>query len=105
MLGLALEGVGGQRDDRNAPLAGFSGADGCGQFIAVHFRHVQVGQQQRVVAALPAFERLAAVAGDICRVTEQTKLEQDHFLVGFVVFGYQDQAALLQGLFARQRLR
>ena len=104
MLCLALECVGGQGDDRDASLVSLADlvdADGRGQLIAVHFRHVQVGEQQRVVTALPAFQRFAAVAGDICRISEQRELLPDHFLVDFVVFGHQDQPALLQSHRAR----
>ena len=76
-------------------------ANGCGQLVAIHFRHMQIGKQQRVVAALPAFQRFAAIAGDICRIAQQSKLLADHFLVDFVVFRHQDQPAFLSA-FSRE---
>ena len=106
MLCLALEGIGSQGDDRDASLvslAGFVGADSRSQLIAIHFRHVQVGEQQRIVTAFPAFQRFATISGDICGISEQCELLPNHFLVDFVVFGHQYQPALLQGHRARGR--
>ena len=79
------------------------GADGGGQFIAVHFRHMQVAEQQRVIAAPPAFQRQAAIVGHICGKAEQCELALDHFLVGFVVLGDQYQPALPPGFLAGRR--
>jgi len=103
-LGLALDGIGGEGDDRHAGLAGFfGGADGGGQLVAVHRRHMQVGEQDGVIAAQPALQRLAAIVGDVGGLPEQHELLQDDFLVDLVVFGDQDQAALPARILAGQR--
>ncbi|MNF76469.1 hypothetical protein D3C84_585840 [compost metagenome] len=51
--GFAAQRIGGQGQDRDALLAGFGLADAGGQLVAVHFRHVQVAEDQVVVALAP----------------------------------------------------
>ncbi len=70
-FGLALEYIGRDSDDRYAGLAGLQRADSDGQLVAIHHRHVQIGHQDAVIAALPARECLAAVVGDVGSVPEQ----------------------------------
>ena len=58
--------------------------------MAIHYRHVQVTQQQAVVTGPPSFQCLFAIAGDIGGVTKQAELSTDHRLVDHVVLSYQD---------------
>ncbi len=92
-----LHGVGGQRDDGQAGLArgGSRLADTHrgGQFVAVHLRHVQVGQQQVVVGAAGGVQGLLAVADDVGLEAEQRQLLAQHLLVDLVVLGDQDALA------------
>ncbi|MCY1433765.1 hypothetical protein D9M71_498030 [compost metagenome] len=43
----------GERHYGQVPAAVLGGADRGGQLVAVHFRHVQVGQQQRIATLAP----------------------------------------------------
>ena len=103
MFGLALEGVSGQRQDGDVAGDLFGSADSLGQPVAIHFRHVQVGEHHRVVAALPVLQGLEAVVDHIGGKPEQRKLAQDDLLVGFVVFGHQNQTILTQGFCTQRR--
>ncbi|MND00996.1 hypothetical protein D3C83_198050 [compost metagenome] len=61
---------------------------------------MQIGEQQRVVAATPALQRLLAVGGYIGRMPQQRELTQDDFLIRLVVFRNQNQSAALARRFA-----
>ncbi len=80
MLGFALERIGGEGDNRNMPpVLLFFGADGGGQLVAIHLRHVQVAEDQRIVITVPALQCCIAVVGDICGEPEQRKLRRITF--------------------------
>ena len=86
----AAQGVGGDRDDGQAPARVLLRADACGQRVAVHVGHVEVGQQQVVGAFAPARERLLAVLGQLAGQPEQTELAGDDLAVDVVVLGDED---------------
>jgi hypothetical protein len=65
-----------------------------GEIVAVHLRHVQIRQQQCIVAALPALEGFATGRRNIRRVTEQIQLLANDFLIDLVIFSHQNQPVL-----------
>ena len=103
-LHVAGNGIGREGDHRRPRPLGMSllmATDRLAQRIAVHLRHVEVGQQQGIAAVLPALQTLHAVARDLGGPAEQRQLLQDHLLVDGIVLGHEDQsparARLLHG--------
>ncbi len=91
-LDLVHHGVGRQRDDRRAPppATRLDGADFAGGRDAVHHRHLDVHQDQVVVASGPGLDRLLAVRNDVDGQAEGGDHRLQHQLVGGVVLGRQD---------------
>ena len=100
-FGLALQGGGGQGDHRGVfeAAGGFFLAQGAGELVAVHYRHMHVRQHQGVTAGAPGLKALAAVFGAFAGVAGQGQLAGHDQAVGGVVVDDQHQAALGPGLF------
>ena len=71
------------------------GADLARQLVAVHARHVDVGEDRRIVAfrRRPGLERLDAVIDGVGVDAEQLELAHQHFAVHRVIVGDQDARA------------
>ena len=95
---LALHGVRRHGDHRRARLIvvplGFDRAQAARELVAVHARHVDVGEHRRVGPRLPGFERLDAVLGGVGRDAEQIELAHQHFLVHRMIVDHEHQRAL-----------
>ena len=70
---------------------------------AVHPRHVQVGQHERVVAAEEALEAVVAVDRGVGLEADRLQLRAQHRAVDGVVLDEQQEAALARGLLARRQ--
>ena len=94
-LVLAGHGVGGHRDDRRATtaLGRLEAADLRRHLEAIHPGHVNVGEHDRVVAALPGLQALDAVGGRIGGDAERQELAHQHLAIDGMVVDHQHRTA------------
>src|SRR6185436_4722447 len=96
LLGLVAHGVGGQGQDWGARAAGdqlaFANDPGGGD--AVHFRHLDIHQDDVPAAPLPGFDRFATVVDDDGGEAHLAEHRAQDLLVDFVVLGGQDADVL-----------
>ena len=90
---LTAQCVGGQCDDRK-PVAGFLAPNRRRQLVAIHERHVQVGEQKRIAPIAPKIQRLGTIVGNLGGVAEYVQLLENNHLVHRIVLGDQDKATL-----------
>ena len=89
---VAVHGVGGHGDDGEL-FPAVVGADGAGGFDTVEFGHLDVHEDEVVVAGGEGFEGLFAVGGDVDDVAAFAEDGGDDLLVDEVVFGEEDAEA------------
>ncbi|MNN29560.1 hypothetical protein D3C81_1431710 [compost metagenome] len=65
-------------------------AQGLRQFIAIHDRHVDIGQHQVEQSRLPQGKCLLAIGRDHYRAAQRFQLLLDDRRINGVVFGHQD---------------
>ena len=73
---------------------GLDRAQAARELVAVHARHVDVGEHRRIGPRQPGFERLDAVLGGVGRDAEQVELAHQHFLVHRMVVDHEHQRPL-----------
>ena len=76
-------------------------ADRLGELEAVHPRHVEVGQHERVVAAEEALVAVVAVDRRVGLKADRLQLRAQHGAVDRMVLDDEHEAALAHGLLAR----
>src|SRR5262245_53406061 len=81
---VALEHVGGQRDDRRVAIV-FAGADAACRLEAVEIRHLHVHQDDVVVPPPGAIDRVVAAGGLIGNQAQLGEHQRDDAAVRFVV--------------------
>ena len=87
---VALQRVGGHRDDPRLRGRGDVRADPAGGLHAVHLRHLHVHQHDVVGPLFEHREDFEPVAGDIGRVAEPTQQADGNLLVHLVVLGKEN---------------
>ena len=87
----AAHRIGRHRDDRRARAAvlGLRRAQPARQLVAVHARHVQIGEHRRIAPGRPCRQRLAAVLGGIGGEAEEPQLAHQHIAIDRMVVDHQ----------------
>lgn len=96
---IALHGMSGEGDDMNGLGAWaefsagfFSASDLEGSFIAVHFGHLTIHEDDIVRDALEGFEDFEAVGDGFGGVAEGAELGESDLLIDAIIFSDQDFA-------------
>ena len=87
-------GIGRQRDNRQAWAGPFAKPDLGGSFVAIHFRHLAVHENQVIRRHLQHLQCLAPVAGGIGPQAQLGEQQQRHSLVDRVVLHDQHSRAV-----------
>ncbi len=93
----AAHRIGRHRDDRRAGAAvlGLRRAQPARQLVAVHARHVQIGEHRRIAPGRPGRQRLAAVLGGIGGEAEEPELAHQHIAIDRMVVDHQQPRPLV----------
>jgi hypothetical protein len=84
---LAEHRICGQRDDGNTAHRSIQLANDLGSGRAVHFRHLDVHQDEIVRDSLDGFDGLRAIGDDVDQMTEPAEHHFDEQLIDRVVLG------------------
>src|SRR5262249_22397321 len=91
-LFLPLHGVGSDRNNRGTDGAvfGFGSAQPPCQLMAIHVRHMDVGEDGGISAARPCLQRVDAILYTVGGDPQQLELEHEHLAVHGMIFDHQD---------------
>ncbi len=86
LLAVALHRVSGHRDDIRLTKVAAARADASSGFVAIHFRHLAIHQNDLVVIAAKRLKDREPIGYGLCAVAESFQLLQGNLLVHGVVF-------------------